>query len=44
MADFKLSEHGKDISSFVIPQGRSVKLVQWGGDWRVISLSFTERP
>jgi len=33
MANFKLSEHGKDISSFVIPQGRSVKLVQWGGDW-----------
>ena len=22
-----------DISSFTIPQGRSVKLVQWGGDW-----------
>ncbi len=32
MANFKLSEHGKDISRFVIPQGRSVKLVQWGGD------------
>jgi len=33
ISNFKLSEHDKDISSFVIPQSRSVKLVQWGGDW-----------
>jgi hypothetical protein len=32
MANFRLSEHGKDVSRFVIPQGRSAQLVQWGDD------------
>lgn len=32
MANFKTSAKGRDISSFTIPQGRSVRLFQWGGD------------
>jgi uncharacterized protein YvpB len=32
MANFKIGENGQDISSFDIPCGREVKLVQWGGD------------
>jgi hypothetical protein len=32
MANFKIGENGQDTTSFDIPCGREVKLVQWGGD------------
>lgn len=32
MANFKTSMNGTDISSFDVPLGRTLKLVQWGGD------------
>ncbi|CEJ14866.1 hypothetical protein BN1110_05201 [bacterium YEK0313] len=32
MANFKIAEDGADISSFDLPKGRKVRLLQWGGD------------
>ncbi|QCI63443.1 C39 family peptidase [Phreatobacter stygius] len=32
MANFKIPENGRDISSFDLPLDRTIRLLQWGGD------------
>jgi len=33
MANFKIGENGLDISSFDLPLNRTIRLLQWGGDF-----------
>jgi hypothetical protein len=44
MANFKITLNGPDISSFDLPQNRSVTLVQWGGDASGNKLDLTLTP
>ncbi|MEO8127789.1 MAG: hypothetical protein ABJF23_14980 [Bryobacteraceae bacterium] len=41
MANFKIGENGLDISSFDLPLNRTIRLLQWGGDFSGNKLEVT---